>query len=188
MTKLKTDAIKQSRVDDWEHLARLAQGGDKKAYRTLLNQILPFIRIVLSGGLSNQDWVEDITQDVLISVHKSLSTYSSDMPFQPWLRSIIHFRKTDFLRKYYKNRNLKGDVQNNVEIFEQSVTGTQGAGELRDIEEALETLPDKQKEIIEKVKIQGYSIKEVAQEMGMTDSAVKVTVHRALNKLKDKLG
>lgn len=172
----------------WRELARKSQQGDKRAYGTLLHEIVPYIRAVLSGSLANPDWIDDISQDVLISVHKSLATYSPDMPFHPWLRSIIQFRKTDFLRKHYKSKQGKESVQHNVEIFGQDVTNPVAAGELKDIENALDELTDKQKEIIEKIKIQGYSTKEVAKEMGMTDSAVKVSVHRALNKLKDRLG
>lgn len=188
MTVVELTIPEENRNAQWCTLARQAQGGDKRAYATLLREILPYIRSILSGSLANQDWVDDIAQEVLISVHKSLATYSADMPFHPWLRAIIQFRRTDFLRKHYKNRALKEGVQHNAEIFGHSVTNPLGAGELKDIENALEDLPAKQKQIIEKTKIQGYSTKEVAEEMGMTESAVKVSVHRAINKLKDRLG
>lgn len=188
MTVIELATPEENRNAQWSTLARQAQGGDKRAYATLLREILPYIRSILAGGLANQDWIDDIAQDVLVSVHKSLSTYSPDMPFHPWLRAIVQFRRTDFLRKHYKNRDLKDGVQSNAEIFGHSVTNPTSAGELKDIQNALDDLPAKQKQIIEKIKIQGYSTKEVADQMGMTDSAVKVSVHRAINKLKDKLG
>lgn len=172
----------------WRELAREAQQGNAKSYAILLREIVPYIKSILTGSLANYDWVDDITQDVLISVHKSLGTYSPELPFRPWLRAIIQFRKTDFLRKHYKAKATMDNATQNVEIFGESVTNTAHAGELKDIEAALDTLPDKQRAIIERVKIQGHSIKDVAEEMGMTDSAVKVSVHRAITKLKDKLG
>lgn len=172
----------------WQELAEKAQGGDKRAYSHLLKDLSVYVRRYLVGQLANPDWVDDITQDVLISVHKSLHTYSSDRAFMPWLHAIIQFRKTDFLRKHYKVRKTKESVKENRDIFDQNVTNPVGMGEIRDIEAALRELPEKQRIIVEDMKIHGYSAKEVAKKLGMTDTAVKVSAHRAINKLKDKLG
>ncbi|HBR69933.1 MAG TPA: RNA polymerase subunit sigma-24 [Rhodospirillaceae bacterium] len=68
------------------------------------------------------------------------------------------------------------------------VTDPAHAGELKDIEDALASLPDKQRKVFELMKIKGYSASEVASEMGMTVTAVKVSAHRAAAKLKEALG
>ena len=94
--------IKQTvETDEFSKLARLSQAGDKKAYNKLLTKSIPYIHNVLNGSLSDQDALDDITQEVLISIHKALKTYSPDKKFKPWLYSIIQFRRTDYLRKYY---------------------------------------------------------------------------------------
>ncbi len=180
MTELTKDEL-------WQALAAEAQSGDKRAYASLLHDISPFIKSVIANSLSNQDWVDDITQDVLISVHKSLNSYSPDRPFKPWLKAIIQFRRTDLLRKHYKDKRTKESAQENTDIFSQNVTFQATSGELKDIEKALDTLPDKQKTIFRMMKIEGYSAKEVASKMDMSVSAVKVTAHRTTNKLKDIL-
>lgn len=180
MTDLSKDEL-------WQILAAKAQSGDKRAYTMLLRDISPFIKSVIAGGLSNQDWVDDITQDVLISVHKSLNSYSPDRPFKPWLKAIIQFRRTDLLRKHYKDKRTKECAKENTSVFEQNVTFQATSGELKDIEKAMDTLPDKQRMIFQMMKIEGYSAKEVACEMGMSVSAVKVAAHRTTNKLKDIL-
>lgn len=172
----------------WRVLAVKAQNGDQRAYAHLLRDIVPYIRAVAAGSLANPDWVDDLVQDVLVSVHKSLSTYSDDRPFKPWLSAIIQFRKTDILRKYYKNRSNKTVDLENPEFSSQHVTNPSLAGELKDIESALADLPENQRKVFEMIKIHGYSAKEVADEMGMSVSAVKVSAHRTMNKLKDRLG
>ncbi len=182
----KNDNLTQG--DLWNDLAQKALLGDKKAYSKLLNDILPFIKARIAGGLSNPDWVDDISQEVLISVHKSLATYSPDRPFKPWLGAIIQFRKTDFLRKHYKIKHTKEKAQGNVEIFSQNVTFQEGGYELKDIESAISSLPEKQQKIFSMMKIEGYSAKEVAKAMKMSVSAVKVSAHRTANKLKEILG
>jgi RNA polymerase sigma-70 factor, ECF subfamily len=177
-----------SKSESWKAWAVQAQSGDQKAYALLLRDILPYIKAVLSGGLANPDWVEDISQEVLISVHKSLQSYSPDRPFKPWLQAIIQFRRTDYLRQYYKSRKTKENVKANNEIYAQGVTNPMHSGELKDIEEAMAKLPANQKHIFEMMKIEGYSAKEIADKLGMTESAVKVSAHRAAGKIRGFMG
>lgn len=177
----------ENQDEAWSALAVLSQQGDKRAYRELLNAILPFVRGRLAGGLANPDWIDDITQDVLISVHKSLETYSGDRAFKPWLNAIIQFRRTDFLRKHYKVKKVKESSAEKSEVFSEDVTFSTNAGELKDIEGAMQSLPEKQRKIFKMMKIEGYSAQEVADEMDMSVSAVKVSAHRTTAKLKEML-
>ncbi len=181
------DDQQKSQGDIWNELAVQSQSGNKRAYNRLLSEMVPYIKMRISNSLANPDWVEDITQEVLISVHKSLNSYSSDRSFKPWLNAIIQFRRTDFLRKHYKHKNVKEVTHENSEIFSNNVTKNEHAGELKDIEAAMESLPDKQQKIFRLMKIEGYSAKEVAKEMDMSVSAVKVSAHRTAGKLKDIL-
>ncbi len=177
-----------SQSEKWKELAVLAQDGDKRAYAELLKTIVPFIKSRIAGQLANPDWVDEITQEILISVHKSLYSYSGDRPFTPWLMAIIQFRKTDFLRKHYRHKELKSKSKADTEIFDTHVTEQVYAGELKDIENAISGLPELQQKIFRMIKVEGYSAKEVAKELDMSVSAVKVSAHRTANKLKDMLG
>lgn len=176
------------KADLWSEWAAQAQAGDKKSYRRLLAEIAPYIRNYLVGGLANPDWAEDITQEALISVHKALKTYDADKSFKPWMMAIVNFRRTDFLRKHYSGRHDKQTTMDDMDFQKMHVTNPEFAGEYKDVESALDELPDKQRKVFEMIKIQGYSAKEVANEMDMTESAVKVSAHRTMNKLKEKLG
>ncbi len=173
--------------DEWRALAILSQKGDKRAYTQLLTEISQYIKALISRGISDTDALDDITQEVLISVHKSLKTYSPDKAFKPWLNAIIQFRKTDFLRKYYATHQDKVASLDILEFSRKNVTEPSVSGELRDIENALQRLPNKQRQIFMRVKIEGYSIAEVAKEMNMRESAVKVSAHRAMKKLQGML-
>ena len=175
---------KLSDADQWQEWAAQAQAGDRRAYSRLLKALHPYIRNVVYKSLSQSDAAEDIAQEVLISIHKSLHTYMPDRPFKPWLMSIINFRKMDYLRKYYSQRQDKtSTTEDNPEYLAQNVTDSNHLGELKDIESALSTLPDKQQSIFRRIKIEGYTAKEVAVEMDMNESAVKVSAHRTMKKL-----
>ncbi len=177
-----------TQAEIWQDWATQAQGGDKRAYASLLKEVSPFIKGAIIGGLANPDWADDIVQEALISVHKSLHTYSPDRPFKPWLMAIVNFRRTDFLRKHYNSRGDKKTSLDNADFLKSHVTNPTHSGELKDVERALGGLPAKQRKVFEMMKIQGFSAKEVANEMGMSVSAVKVSAHRTMNKLKETLG
>ena len=177
-------AHNQTQPDEWQEWAIAAQGGDKRAYALLLGALAPYIRNVVIKSLSSQDMAEDIAQEVLISVHKSLSSYQADRPFKPWLMAIINFRRIDYLRKHYAQRQDKTTtIDNNPEYLAANVTNPNNLGELKDIEDALDTLPEQQQRIFKMIKIQGFTAQEVANEMDMKESAVKVSAHRTMKKL-----
>ncbi|MEO0369675.1 MAG: hypothetical protein AAF197_12990, partial [Pseudomonadota bacterium] len=77
MAKLNQNSSQEQR---WSDLALKAQQCDKKAYNELLKEVAQFTASVVAPKLANPDWVNDVTQDVLMSVHKSLHTYSPDRP------------------------------------------------------------------------------------------------------------
>jgi RNA polymerase sigma-70 factor (ECF subfamily) len=183
----KSDTAVNESGPEWQALAALAQKGDKSAYNRLLHEIIPYIRSVLGPRLAREDWVDDVIQEVLISVHKSLYTYSPDRPFKPWLTAIIHFRKTDFLRKYYARHGHEKTDLDDQRFIREHVTESLSSGELKDIEKALESFPEQQQKLFTMMKIEGYSAKECAEQMNMSVSAVKVSVHRTTNKLKKML-
>lgn len=177
-------ALKKSVSDEWTDWAIAAQNGDKRAYNKLLSAIAPYIRNVIIKSLSNQDAAEDIMQEVLISVHKSLASYSPERPFKPWLMAIVNFRRTDYLRKHYAQRRDKTTTTDeNYEFEAANVTNPTHVGELKDIEAAMEGLSDDHRKIFKMIKIEGYTAKEVANEMNMKESAVKVSAHRTMKKL-----
>jgi len=180
--------VTQGGTDEWQVLAGLAQSGDKAAYASLLRDIAPFIKKFLFSRLSQHDAVDDITQEILISVHKSLKTYDPAMPFKPWLMAIVNFRKIDYLRQHYGHRQNVTKSLDQEDFLEWPVTNMAHAGEYKDIEGALNTLPDGQRKLFTMVKIEGYTAKEAANMTGMKESAVKVSVHRTQKKLMDIIG
>ncbi|MDY0028396.1 MAG: sigma-70 family RNA polymerase sigma factor [Pseudobdellovibrionaceae bacterium] len=170
----------------WQELAVKAQSGDTSAYHDLLKSSVPVIRRSIGRTLPNSDVIDDVVQDVLLSIHKALHTYDPERPFLPWLMAIISFRRTDFLRQHYATR---GNKQVSIETVDlpDYLNSSESAVHFGDVEKALDSLPQKQKEVVELLKIKGYSTKEVSEKTGLSESAVKVTMHRALQKLKEKL-
>lgn len=171
--------------NEWDALARSAQKGDKNAYHRLLQSIAPYIKNVISPSLANKDWADDIAQDVLMGVHKSLPRYIAEQPFRPWLNAIIRYRKADFFSRYYQQQNHM-----NVSLDErnEALAGVDDPiANLHDkqvIDAALSILSIQQQTVFRLLRLEGHSVKEVAQQTGMSESAVKVSAHRSAQKLK----
>src|SRR5262245_22946090 len=95
----------QRRSEQDERLARLmrlGQDGDRDAYAAVLSEVAALVRQMVRRRLSvlqSQD-VEDLVQDVLLSVHAARSTYDPGRPFLPWLAAIARNRMADGARRY----------------------------------------------------------------------------------------
>ena len=166
-----------------EILMQQAQSGDKEAYTDLLKQSSALVQKFLSRKLNNVDDIQDILQEILISIHKARHTYDSSRPFKPWLFAIAGFRLNDFFRKSYRKAHHDSLIheQVNQEKELSNVTETNQLAE--EMKKALELLPEKQKTIVTMMKLEGYSAQDVADHLGMSVSAVKVAAHRVYKKL-----
>ena len=68
-------------------LMRLAQRGDREAYGELLARLTPFARRYVRGRVGDVSWLEDVAQDILISVHRARQTYDPARAFASECRS-----------------------------------------------------------------------------------------------------
>lgn len=175
-----------SRYDTIESTMREALAGDKRAYAQVLEQSVALLRPYLTKRLSHKSDIDDVLQEILLSVHKARHTYDGKRPFTPWLFAIARFRLHDYLRAHYKDQLRYADELTDAEnIFAQNVTETTLTYE--SISEEIHRLPKKQAVILQMIHQQGYTAKEVADKTGMSESAVKVAAHRAYKVLKKKL-
>lgn len=168
-------------------LMKQAQSGDKKAYADLLHRVSQELRPFLKKRLASPDDVEDLLQEILISIHKARRTYDATRPFAPWMYAIAKFRLNDFLRKQYRDVFKDADDYHALENQLSAPQEDSKRAQREELDKAMETLPERQQRIIFLMKVEGYTAKEVADELGMQVSAVKVAAHRAYKKLKQEM-
>lgn len=171
---------------DYMELMRLSLAGDKQAYSKLLQQSAILLRPFLIKRIKNFQDVEDILQEILISLHKARHTYDGNRPYEPWLYAIANYRLQDYLRKHYSDPlRQAGEIEEAENISSSDVTEIGFSYE--SISGEIEKLSGNQPKILKMIHSDGYTAKEVAQKMGMTESAVKVSAHRAYKILREKL-
>ena len=172
-------------------LMRAAQAGDMHAYAQLLRDITPSIRRIIRGRrpfLSVED-IEDLVQDVLLSVHAVRATYDPKRPFMPWLVAIIRNRVADAARRYVRGPAQEVYVENIAVTFsdESAKFIKEGYGDPEALRLAINSLPAGQHSAIEMLKLREMSLKEAAEASGSTVGALKIATHRAMSALREKL-
>jgi RNA polymerase sigma-70 factor (ECF subfamily) len=173
-------------------LMRAAQQGDSTAYVELLRAVTPKIRQIVQRqrGFAGREEVEDIVQEILLSVHQVRATYDSSRPFIPWLLAIVRNRLADGARRFSRTvgREVPMD-ESDVTFWERPANLEDGEPDDADtLRKAVRALPEGQRRAIELLKLKELSLKEAASITGSSESALKVATHRALATLRKKLG
>src|SRR5688572_63465 len=118
--------------DELGRLMKAAQAGDADAYLDLLRTVTPRIRQVIARqrGFAGRETVEDLVQDVLLSLHAVRATYDPKRPFMPWLLAILRNRLADGARRYSRTAAHEVVVEDLDVTFRQTPTnpdqGTSG--------------------------------------------------------------
>jgi RNA polymerase sigma factor (sigma-70 family) len=112
--------------DELGNLMRAGQAGDSEAYLELLHRITRRIRQIVAHrrGFAGHADVEDLVQDILLSLHAVRSTYDPNRPFMPWLLAIIRSRLADRARRYARQRAREVHVADPAVTFADRATNT----------------------------------------------------------------
>jgi RNA polymerase sigma-70 factor (ECF subfamily) len=170
---------------DWSVYMARAQGGDRDAYRRLLEAIAPYLRRLAARHLRNPSDIEETVQEILLTVHAVRHTYDPARPLGPWLVAIANRRVVDALRRRGRADALETAQETFPPVEPNYCDERSDAYALR---EAVARLPHAQREAIELLKLKQMSLKEAAAASGMSVTALKVATHRALKSLRKLLG
>jgi RNA polymerase sigma-70 factor (ECF subfamily) len=170
--------------DNLEALMQRSLQGDQRAYAALLQESARLLRPFLARRLSMASEVDDLMQEILISIHKARHTYDGKRPYKPWVYAIAKFRLQDFLRAHYADQLRHAE---DFDELEEMLPVTETGINYESIEGEVKKLPEKQASILQLMHRDGYTAREVAEKLGMNESAVKVAAHRAYKVLRKKL-
>lgn len=162
-------------------------GGDSAAYHGFLKDLSAHLRAFLRRRLARlPDDVEDLVQETLLAVHNQRHTYEADQPLTAWVHAIARYKLVDLLRRRAGRDALNDPLDDELAVFASS--DTEAADARRDLAKLLERLPDRQRLPIQYMKLEGLSVSEAARVTGMSESAVKVGVHRGMKALAAMIG
>ena len=169
-----------SRDAHWTAAMRAARAGDRAAYERCLREIAQAMRPLVRRGLlrsgGNAADAEDVVQEILIAVHLKHRTWDETRPFAPWLAAIARYKTVDALRR----RGYRTELP--IEDFAETLAAAESepaAGE-REVARSLDTLPERQREVVHTIAVEGASIAQTARQLRISEGAVRVALHRGL--------
>ncbi|HSK38182.1 MAG TPA: sigma-70 family RNA polymerase sigma factor [Arenibaculum sp.] len=166
-------------------LMRAALTGDEAAYADFLRRAAALVRRSARRKLAHDGTgldPEDIVQETLLAIHLKRHTWRPDGPILPWLFAIARYKLIDAFRRH--GRRVEVRIEDFADILaapEQAETASD-----RDIERALDSLPGRQRGVVAAIAVDGRSIRETAGTFGISQSAVRVALHRGLAALTAK--
>jgi RNA polymerase sigma factor (sigma-70 family) len=164
-------------------LASLA--GDARSYGVLLEDVARHLRAYFLRRLAgaHKGDADDLVQETLMALHTRRATYEVDRPFTAWLHAIARYKLIDHFRRNRIRATVPLDDAEDLFVQDQSDV----TADRMDVERLLQSAPERSRDLIYRTKIQGQSIAEVAQSTGLSETSVKVSIHRGLRAITARL-
>ncbi len=163
-------------------LAGLA--GDGAAHNALLVRLSAYLRTYFRRRLARigktATDAEDLLQETLIALHTRRHAFDRAQLLSPWVYAIARYRLVDYLRR---TKASAEDVPIDEATELVSDDDADAVDSRLDLPKLLAQLAPKMRRAIQMVKLDGLSVSEAAMRSGMSESAVKVSVHRGLRAL-----
>jgi RNA polymerase sigma factor (sigma-70 family) len=180
------EAMRNSGGLDWSKLMARAQDGNRQAYRTLLQDVTPYLRSIAARCFRQSSEIEDAVQDVLLTIHAVRHAYDPNRPFGPWLVAIANRRFIDRLRRETRAKAREIALSTEHETFPQSQTNFDyQASQEAALAKAIDRLPHDQRQAVTMLKLNEMSLKEASAMSGRSITALKVATHRAIKNLRN---
>jgi RNA polymerase sigma-70 factor (ECF subfamily) len=173
-------------------LLEAAQEGNKDAYKKFLVEVSVLLEAFLVKRMNDSQMVEDVLQDSLLAIHRARHTYLPDRPVGPWLYAICRHRMMDHYRKCRRRERIESFCESDATCFGLSADARETNRETDNSGESaldlLDQVSQKQRQVIELLKMGDLSVREVSAQTGMSESAVKVTAFRGYEAIRRFLG
>ncbi|MBS1493523.1 MAG: sigma-70 family RNA polymerase sigma factor [Bacteroidetes bacterium] len=194
-----SENISKTKSDD-NILINKALAGDQTAYEKLMKKYYQLIYNLIFRMISRKEDVEDLTQEAFIKAFNSLQNFDRQFAFSTWLFKIATNNAIDYLRKKKLNTfSIDREIESEESDFKFEIPDVENKPDRVIIEderkkildEAIESLPPKYKEVILLRHKMDKEYEEIAKELKLPLGTVKAHIFRGrelLNKfLKDKI-
>jgi len=169
-----------------------AQAGDRAAYESLLSDCVPFIKRVARGQGIRPDYLEDVVQETLLTVHQARQTYDPSRSFTAWLRTITQRRAIDELRRAGRTRTREIYAplayENHSDPSDDPEKAASQINHTETINLAVGKLSSRQREAVEHLALKAQSLAQAATATGRSTGSLRVHWHRALKVLQARPG
>ncbi|MGH2678428.1 MAG: RNA polymerase sigma factor [Actinomycetota bacterium] len=159
--------------------------GEPEAFAELVDRTYRQVYTLAYQLVGDRHEAEDVAQESYLRVHRSLGTFRGDSSFRTWLFRIVANAAMSHLRRRGRFGDL-GDEADDVLVLAEP-PARESDVDTDELRRALATLPDAQRVVVLMKDAYGFSCREIADDMGISEGAVKVRLHRSRRRLKDAL-
>jgi RNA polymerase sigma-70 factor, ECF subfamily len=171
-------------LDDDFYLIKKFNEGDESSFKMLLNRHKDKVRNIVYITIGSTDSIDDIAQDVFITVYRNLGRFRYESQFTTWLYRITVNKCRDYLRKK-KIRSIILPLKDSEDAgYEQINDNTDIPGI---VQSAIAKLPEKLRIPLLLKDIEGLSYQEISETMQCEIGTVKSRIFRAREGLKNIL-
>jgi len=177
-------------LNDNELISKVLSG-DQQAYAGLVNRYQNYVFTLALRFTKNREDAEEVSQDIFVKAYRALADFRGASKFSTWLYTIVNTTCITFLRK----KKLEIHSLDNEKVFE--VADNQDSGmranqveqksRMAMVNEAIKMLSTDDAEVITLFYKGEQSLEDIAQILGIEANTVKVRLHRARARLKEKM-
>jgi len=168
-----------------------AQAGDGAAYRALLRDCIPVIKSAARRRGVAADHVDDVVQDVLLTIHRARQTYDPRRSFTAWLYVIADRRAIDLIRRIRRQdlREVHAPLafEDHADQTADPAQGLVHADATSTVTRVMASLPARQREAVQHLVLEERSLADTAVLTKRTAGSLKVNLHRALRALRNRM-
>ena len=181
MKPSRTPSSNAAEDERWAAWMTAAQDGDLESYERLLTELEQVLRGFLRRMLGGTELVDDCLQDCLFAIHRARHTYDPSRPFKPWAFTLARHKTIDVIRKRSTRRHHE---TTDGEMSTARAAASEHPEVALDVAHALQALDPPYREALRLTKLQGYTLEEAADRVGVSKAAMRSRVHRGMRKLR----
>lgn len=165
-------------------------GGDQDAFAELVKRHQAHVRAYLGSHIPNRVAVDDLAQEVFITMHRGLAKYDGSVPLIAWLIGIARHRKLAYLRTEARRLTREGgDIESalagwRLDAASEPENCERTALQLETLERCMEKLAEHQNRLVKAHYYEGTGLDTLARELGRTCGAVRVALMRVREALR----
>jgi RNA polymerase sigma factor (sigma-70 family) len=177
-------------LTDTEVIKRVL-AGEQALFAQLVQRYQSYVFTLVLRFTDNREDAEEISQDVFVKAYRSLADFRGEAKFSTWLYTIVRTSSITFLRKRRLDTTSLDNERTSLQV-ESRVSGfTANAIEQKSkhamVNAAIRMLSPDDTQILTLFYKGEQSLEEIGRVMGLDPNTIKVKLHRARNRLKEKM-
>ncbi len=177
--------MRQKKKLDYKKIIAEIKGGNQGSFRLLYNRFAPLFKGIAYRYVGSADESNDVIQEAFVKIYKNLNSYSFKGSFEGWMKRIVVNCCLEYMAKRKKIKFESEALLVNTSSSSWDLPISEMS--VQEIVELINKLPDGYRTVFNLSVIEGYTHKEIGEQLGISESASRSQLTKAKGKLKELL-